>query len=94
MSKLNYISFAKKSASIQINELKKSIKFLIIHFIKAVELILNTKSKVIFSLALGKILLFVEKQLQHFQVWEFQVFLLIQQEPLMEIWVKLKKKIF
>ena len=49
MNKKSYISFAKKSASIQINELKKIKKVFNNSFIKAVELILNTKGKVIFS---------------------------------------------
>ena len=49
MNKKSYISFAKKSASIQINELKKIKKVFNNSFIKAVELISNTKGKVIFS---------------------------------------------
>jgi len=49
MSKKSYISFAKKSASIQINELKKIKKVFNNSFIKAVKLISNTKGKVIFS---------------------------------------------
>ena len=49
MNKKSYISCAKKSASIQINELKKIKKVFNNSFIKAVELILNTKGKVIFS---------------------------------------------
>ena len=49
MNKKSYISFAKKSASIQINELKKIKKVFNNSFIKAVDLISNTKGKVIFS---------------------------------------------
>ena len=49
MNKKSYISFAKKSASIQINELKKIKRVLNNSFIKAVDLISNTKGKVIFS---------------------------------------------
>ena len=49
MEKKNYISFAKRSASIQINELKKIKKVFNNSFIDAVNLILNCKGKVIFS---------------------------------------------
>ena len=53
MSKINYISIAKKSAEIQINELKKIKKLFNKSFIKAVDLILNCKGKVILA-GLGK----------------------------------------
>ena len=53
MHKKNYISFAKKSASIQINELKKIKKVFNSSFTKAVDLILNCKGKVIFA-GIGK----------------------------------------
>ena len=53
MKKLNYISIAKKSAQIQINELKKIKKVFNKNFIKAVDLILNCKGKVIFA-GIGK----------------------------------------
>ena len=43
MNKNNYIAVAKKSASIQINELKKIKKIFNKSFIKAVDLILNSK---------------------------------------------------
>ena len=49
MNKKNYISFAKKSADIQINELKKIKKIFNNSYVKAVELILGCKGKVIFS---------------------------------------------
>ena len=49
MNKKNYISFAKKSASIQINELKKIKKVFNQSFVNAIDLISNTKGKVIFS---------------------------------------------
>ena len=49
MNKKKYISIAKKSADIQINELKKIKKTLNNSFIKAVDLILNCKGKVIFA---------------------------------------------
>ncbi len=49
MNKKNYISLAKKAANIQINELKKINKVFNNSFIKAVDLILNCKGKVIFS---------------------------------------------
>ena len=53
MSKKNYISLANKAANIQINELKKINKIFNTSFIKAVDLILNCKGKVIFA-GIGK----------------------------------------
>ena len=53
MNKKNYIDLAKKSADIQINELKKIKKIFNSSFIKAVYLILNCKGKVIFA-GIGK----------------------------------------
>ncbi len=49
MNKKKYISLAKKSANIQINELKKIKKTFNSSFIKAVDLILNNKGKIIFA---------------------------------------------
>ncbi len=49
MNKKKYISLAKKSADIQINELKKIKKIFNNSFIKAVDLVLNCKGKVIFA---------------------------------------------
>jgi arabinose-5-phosphate isomerase len=53
MNKKNYISQANKAAAIQINELKKIKKVFNTSFIKAVDLILNCKGKVIFA-GIGK----------------------------------------
>ena len=53
MNKKNYISLAKKSANIQINELKKINKIFNKNFINAVDLILNCKGKIIFA-GIGK----------------------------------------
>lgn len=53
MSKKNYITTAKKSADIQINELKKVKKIFNTSFIKAVDLILNCRGKCI-TAGLGK----------------------------------------
>ena len=53
MNKKNYISIAKKSAEIQIKELKKIKKIFNNSFINAVDLILNCKGKVIFA-GIGK----------------------------------------
>ncbi len=53
MSKLNYLKLAKKSANIQISELKKIKKVFNSSFIKAVDLILNCKGKIIFA-GIGK----------------------------------------
>jgi arabinose-5-phosphate isomerase len=49
MNKKNYIKLAKKSADIQISELKKIKKVFNNSFINAVDLIMNCKGKVIFS---------------------------------------------
>jgi len=49
MRKNNYIALAKKASSIQINELKKIKKVFNHSFVKAVDLILNCKGKVIFA---------------------------------------------
>ena len=49
MSKKNYINLAKKAANIQIKELKKINKVFNKSFVKAVDLILNCKVKVIFA---------------------------------------------
>jgi arabinose-5-phosphate isomerase len=53
MNKKNYITLANKAANIQINELKKIKKIFNDSFIKAVDLILNCKGKVIFA-GIGK----------------------------------------
>ena len=53
MNKKKYISIAKKSSDIQISELKKIKKVFNNSFIKAIDLILNCKGKVIFS-GIGK----------------------------------------
>ena len=53
MNKKNYISLANKAANIQINELKKIKKIFNNAFIKAVDLILDCKGKVIFA-GIGK----------------------------------------
>ena len=47
MNKQNYISEAKRAANTQINELKKIKKIFNKSFIKAVDLILNCKGKII-----------------------------------------------
>ena len=53
MKKNNYINLAKKSANIQINELKKINKIFDHSFIKAVDLIISCKGKVVFA-GIGK----------------------------------------
>ena len=53
MSKKNYINIANKSANIQIKELKKIKSVFNGSFIKAVDLILGCKGKIVFS-GLGK----------------------------------------
>ena len=49
MRKNNYIALANKSSSIQINELKKIKKVFNHSFVKAVDLILNCRGKIIFA---------------------------------------------
>ena len=49
MSKKNYISLAKKTVKVQINELKKIKKVFNKNFVNAINLILNCKGKVIFA---------------------------------------------
>ena len=53
MNKKNYITLAKRSADIQIKELKKIKKIFNNSFIKAVDTILNCKGKIIFA-GIGK----------------------------------------
>ena len=53
MVKVNYISFAKKAAAIQISELKKINKIFDKSFVQAVELMANCKGKVI-AAGIGK----------------------------------------
>ena len=53
MNKKNYITLANKAANIQISELKKIKKVFNNSFVKAVDLILNCKGKVIFA-GIGK----------------------------------------
>ena len=53
MKKMNYLSLARKSAKIQINELRKINKIFNKSFIKAVDAILNCKGKIIFA-GIGK----------------------------------------
>ena len=53
MSKKDYINLAKKTASIQITELKKINKVFNNSFVKAIDLILNCKGKVVFA-GIGK----------------------------------------
>ena len=60
MNTKNYILAAKRSASIQIKELKKINKVFNVSFTKAVDLILNCKGKVIFSGCFNGTNLFVD----------------------------------
>ena len=53
MNKKNYINLAKKTANIQITELKKINKVFNNSFVKAIDLILNCKGKVVFA-CIGK----------------------------------------
>ena len=53
MSKINYISIAKKAAAIQISELRKINKIFDKSFLRALELMANCKGKVI-TAGIGK----------------------------------------
>ena len=53
MKKVNYIKLANKAAKVQINELKKIKSVFNKSFVKAVELIINCKGKIIFA-GIGK----------------------------------------
>ena len=74
MNKKNYIKLANKAASLQIHELKKIKKVFNESFVKAIDLILNCKGKVIFA-GIGKSGLIAKKYPQRFLVWVYQVFL-------------------
>ena len=65
MAKVNYISIAKKSAGIQISELKKINKIFNKNFIKAIDLISSSKGKIIVA-GIGKSGLIARKVSQHF----------------------------
>ena len=93
MNKKKYISLAKKSAEIQINELKKIKKTFNSSFVKAVDLIVNNKGKIIFA-GIGKSGLIARKISATFSSVGIPSFFAIQRKHYMEIWVRLKKKIF
>ena len=87
MNKKKYLSLAKKSADIQINELKKIKKVFNNSFIKAVDLILNCKGKVIFA-GIGKSGLIARKISATFSSIGIPSFFVIQRKHYMVIWVK------
>ena len=93
MNKKNYISLANKAANIQINELKKIKKIFNNSFIKAVDLILNCKGKVIFA-GIGKSGLIARKISATFSSVGIPSFFCDPLKLYMEIWVKLKKRYF
>ena len=55
MNKLNYLKIASRSAKIQISELKKIKKVFNNNFIKAVDMILNCKGKVILLVSVNQV---------------------------------------
>ena len=67
MNKKNYITAAKRAAKIQIKELSKINKVFNKNFIKAVDLILNCKGKVILA-GIGKSGIIAKKISATFQV--------------------------
>ena len=87
MNKKNYISLAKKSADIQINELKKIKKIFNNSFVKAVDLILGCKGKVIFA-GIGKSGLIARKISATFSSVGIPSFFVIPPKHCMVIWVK------
>ena len=87
MNKKRYITIAKKTAGIQISELSKVKKVFNNSFVKAVDLILNCKGKVIFA-GIGKSGLIARKISATFSSVGIPSFFYTV------IWVKLKKKIF
>ena len=91
MKKSNYISLAKKSAEIQIKELKKIKKIFNNSFVRAIDLIINCKGKVIFA-GIGKSGLIARKISATFSSVGIPSFFVIQPKLYMEIWVKLKKR--
>ena len=93
MDKKNYISLAKKSADIQIKELKKIKKIFNKSFVKAIDLILNCKGKIIFA-GIGKSGLIARKISATFSSVGIPSFFVILRKLYMEIWAKSKKKIF
>ena len=90
MNKKNYISLAKKSANIQINELKKIKKVFNNHFINAVDLILNCKGKVIFA-GIGKSWL-LQKSFCNFSSVGIPSFFCDPLKLYMETWGQIEKK--
>ena len=87
MNKKKYITLAKKSAEIQINELKKIKKIFNNSFIKAVDLILNCKGKVIFA-GIGKSGLIARKISATFSSVGIPSFFVIQHKLYTVIWVR------
>ena len=86
MNKKNYFYLAKKSASLQISELKKIKKVFNQSFVKAIDLILNCKGKIIFA-GIGKSGI-IAKKLVTFSSVGIQVFFVIQLKLYMETWVR------
>ena len=93
MNKNNYISLAKKAANIQISELKKIKKIFNKSFVKAVDLILSCKGKVIFA-GIGKSGLIARKISATFSSVGIPSFFVIQPKLYTVTWVNLKKKTY
>ena len=87
MNKKNYIKEAKRAADIQIKELKKIKKIFNKSFIKAIDLILNCKGKVIFA-GIGKSGLIAKKISATFSSVGIPSFFVILHRLFMVIWVK------
>ena len=87
MNKNNYINLANKAANLQIQELKKIKKVFNKSFIKAVDLILNCKGKVICA-GIGKSGLIARKISATFSSVGIPSFFAILLKPYMVTWVK------
>ena len=93
MNKKNLIALAKKSADIQINELKRIKKIFDSSFVKAVNQIINCKGKVIFA-GIGKSGLIARKISATFSSVGIPSFFVILLKLYMVTWGKLKKKTY
>ena len=87
MKKKNYIQLANKAAITQINELKKIKKVFNKSFIKAVDLILNCKGKVIFA-GIGKSGLIARKVSATFSSVGIPSFFVTLLKPCTGTWVR------
>ena len=91
MSKKNYIKIGKKSAAVQISELKKINKVFNSSFAKAVDVLATCKGKVICA-GVGKSGLIARKVSATLSSIGVSSFFAIQVQQDMVTWVRLKRK--